>query len=101
VRIVTLLYNAAAAAIRWLLVAANTLGGIEVGLRLPPNLIPLGLLVEFQADLRLSIAPRRHLQNYSQVWTFPRDDGGPALRLFRPFTRLDFEFHDTRGGPFN
>ena len=96
-RIVTLLYNAAAAAIKWLLVAAITLGGIEVGLRLLPNLIPLGLLVEFQPDLRLSIAQRRHLQNYSQVWTFPRDDGGPALRLFRPFTRLDFEFHDTRG----
>jgi hypothetical protein len=94
VRIVTLLYNAAAAAIQWLLVAAITLGGIEVGLRLLPHLIPLTLLEEFQEDVRLRIAQRRHLQNYSQVWTLPRDDGGPALRLFRPFTSLDFNFRD-------
>ena len=95
-RIVTLFRNVAAAAIQWLLVAAITLGCIEVGLRLWPKLIPLILLKEFQEDVRLAIAQRRHLQNYSQVWTFPRDDGGPVLRLFQPFTRLDFEFHDTK-----
>lgn len=83
--------------IHWLLVAAITLGCFEVGLRLWPKLVPLSLLREFQKDLRLTIAQQLHLQNYSQVWTFPRDDDGPVLRLFKPFTRLDFEFRDTRG----
>lgn len=94
VRIVTLLHNAARVVIPWLLVAAITLGGIELGLRLLPNVIPLGLLEEFQENVRLTIAQRLHLQNYSQVWTFPRDDGGPALRLFKPFATLDFNFRD-------
>lgn len=93
-RIVTWFRNLVAAVIQWLLVAVIALGGIEVGLRLLPHLIPLTLLKEFQEDVRLTIAQRLHLPNYSQVWTLPRDDGGPVLRLFQPFTRLDFEFGD-------
>lgn len=94
--------NAAITVIRWLLLVAITLGCFEVGLRLWPKLVPLSLLREFQKDLRLTIAQRQHLQNYSQVWTFPRDDDGPVLRLFKPFTRLDFEFlTQAVGFPFN
>lgn len=93
----TLFRNVAVTVIRWLLLAAITLRCLEIGLGLWPKLVPLSLLREFQKDLRLTIAQRVHLQNYSQVFTFPRDDGGPVLRLFNPFTRLDFEFHDTRG----
>lgn len=88
--------NVAATAIQWIVVVVLTLVGIEVGLRLWPDLIPLTLLGEFQPEVRLKIAQRRHLQNYSQVWSFPRDDGGPMLRMFKPFTRLDYDFRDTK-----
>jgi hypothetical protein len=84
------------AAIKWSLVVAITLGGIEIGLRLFPDLIPLILLQRFQQDLRTKIAQRRHLQNESQVWILPRDDGGPTLKLFKPFTRLDYDFRNAK-----
>src|SRR5262245_48101770 len=70
---------------------------LELALRLVPSAIPLSLLTEFEPTLRSAIAKQRKLQRFKDMVLVPRDDGGPTLWLFKPFTRLDFEFHDTKG----
>jgi len=82
-------------ALRWLTVIAITMGGLEIGFRLAPGLIPEDLLQRFDRGLRIEIASRRYLPNESQTWNLERDDGGPPLKLFQPFSRIKFHFEDT------
>jgi hypothetical protein len=71
-------------------------GFLELGLRIFPNLIPIELLVNFQERLRVEIARRRHLPTVEDTVPIDRDDGGPPqrLRVFKPFTRMTYEFND-------
>ena len=61
----------------------------EIGLRLFPGLIPLNLLILFNEGPRVEIARRRELptKDWDTV-VVERDDGGPELRIYKPFTRL-------------
>jgi hypothetical protein len=61
-----------------------TAGLLEVGLRLAPEVIPLGVLADFEAGLRTRVADARGLPSASQVQVLERDDGGPVLKLYRP-----------------
>lgn len=71
-----------------------TLGLIEIALRALPGVIPLGLLKWFEPGVRLEIAQRRGLPNESQIRVLARDDGGPELRLFKPFSKLEMRYRD-------
>ena len=55
---------------------------LELGLRLVPSAIPLNLLVEFEPTLRSAIAKQRKLQRFEDTVLVPRDDGGPADRMW-------------------
>ena len=81
--------------LRWLIVLAITLAGIEVGLKLSPDLIPLSLLKSYQRDVRLDIARKRGLWNEGQMVEVPRDDGGPRLTVFAPNATIESIFRDT------
>lgn len=69
---------------------------LEVALRLFPSAIPLGLLVEFEASLRSQIARRRQLQRLEDTVIVPRDDGGPAERLwiYKPHVQITEPFDE-------
>ena len=71
-----------------------TLGLLEISLHLLPGAIPLGFLKKYEAGLRLEIAQRRGLPNQSQVWILERDDGGPELKLFKPFSTIEMRYRD-------
>lgn len=87
--------------------AAILVGGLEIGLRaFPAELIPISWLKRFQSDLRVEIAQRLALPNETQMWTLPRDDGGPPLKLYQPNVRTEQKFaaaetsdvtHDAQG----
>ena len=55
---------------------------LELALRLVPSAIPLNLLVEFEPTLRSAIAKQRKLQRFEDTVLVPRDDGGPADRMW-------------------
>lgn len=55
---------------------------LELALRLLPAAIPLNLLTEFEPALRSAIAKERKLQRVEDTVIIPRDDGGPADRLW-------------------
>jgi hypothetical protein len=77
-------------ALRW--TASATLAGalflitLEIGLRLFPQAVPLGVLLRFDPTLRSAIAARRDLTRRADTILVPRDDGGPPDRmwLYRP-----------------
>jgi hypothetical protein len=72
---------------------AILLGGLEFGLRaFPAELIPVGWLKRFQAEIRPEIAERLALPNRAQMWELPRDDGGPPLQLYKGGTRTRQRF---------
>lgn len=71
------------------LIVALTLIGLEGAVRLVPSAAPLNLLQHFESGLRVSIADRLGLPNRLKVRYFERDDGGPPLRTYLPFTELD------------
>jgi hypothetical protein len=77
-----------------LFTSALTLGLMEVALRIRPELISLDLLLRFQEEVALDVAKRRRLPNRSQVWELDRDDGGPPLKLFKPFTEIEVSYRD-------
>lgn len=68
-------------------------GGFEIALRAYPELISLSLLKRFHSELRLEIAQERSLWNESQMWVLERDDGGPTLKLFKPHSKIVYDFH--------
>jgi hypothetical protein len=55
---------------------------LELALRLVPGAIPLSLLTEFEPSLRSAIAKKRKLQRVEDTLIVPRDDGGPADRMW-------------------
>ncbi|MGB5259380.1 MAG: hypothetical protein WBO34_02525, partial [Gammaproteobacteria bacterium] len=79
--------------IAWLMSAGILLGGLEIGLRAYPDMIPLNLLQRFHTAPRLEIAQRRSLWNESQMQVLQRDDGGPTLKLFKPYSKIVYDFH--------
>ncbi|RMF00543.1 MAG: hypothetical protein D6768_12560 [Chloroflexi bacterium] len=72
-----------------------TLALIEVGLRLFPMVIPLELLVNFEQTPRAQIARRLGLPTKWDTVTLPRDDNGPELRIFKPYSRINTRIKDT------
>ncbi len=78
-----------------LVVVAIVMAGLEVGLRLAPGLIPEALLRHFFGPLRAQVAERTFLPHVSQSVLVERVDGGPPLRVLRPFTEVAFEYRDT------
>ena len=80
-------------ALGWLVFVAIVTGGLEISLRIMPDLIPLTLLKRFQKDTRLDIAQKRSLWNESQMWILEREDGGPILKLFKPHSKIAYDFH--------
>jgi hypothetical protein len=72
-------------------------GGFEIALRAYPELISLSLLKRFHSEPRLEIAQERSLWNESQMWVLERDDGGPTLKLFKPHSKIVYDFHSKYG----
>src|SRR6185436_13662803 len=58
------------------------LAPLELALRLFPGAVPLSLLTEFEPGLRSAIAKQRKLQRVEDTVLIPRDDGGPADRMW-------------------
>lgn len=68
---------------------------LEIGLRLFSELIPLDLLIHFDERPRAEIARKRGLP--TKKWDtvlLERDDGGPDLRIFNPFTRVTWPIEE-------
>ena len=58
----------------------------EISLRALPGIIPLALLTRFDPIIRSEIAERRELPPLNNTILVERDDGGPPLRILKPFT---------------
>jgi hypothetical protein len=69
---------------------------LELALRLFPGAIPLGLLTEFEPGLRSSIAKQRKLRRLEDTVLIPRDDGGPAERMwiYKPHAEITEPFDE-------
>jgi hypothetical protein len=65
-----------------------TLALIEAGLRLFPRSIPLDLLIHFDEQPRREIALKLGLKTRGETVFIERDDGGPDLTIFKPFTTV-------------
>ena len=59
---------------------------LELGLRLVPIVIPEAVLMDFNEVPRADIAEQRNLPSISDTVLVRRDDGGPELRIPKPFT---------------
>ncbi len=79
----------------WAFSVALTLALLEAGLRVFPEAVPLALLKRFERELRLEIAERRQLPNETQTYALERDDGGPPIRVFKPFSSVRYGLEDT------
>lgn len=78
-----------------LLSLAFTFFLIEAGLQLFPTLVPIDLLVYFNETPRTKIARSQGLP--TKEWdtiVLARDDGGPELRLFKPYTPLKYSIKE-------
>jgi hypothetical protein len=71
-----------------------TLALIELGLRVLPQVLPLPLLIYFAEQPRTEIAQRRNLPTQWGTVVVERDDGGPELRIFKPFTQISLPGHE-------
>jgi hypothetical protein len=69
-------------------------GILEAGLRLFPALVPPAILGQFPQELRAEIARARQLPTADDTVLLTRDDGGPPLRMFKPFTKITWDFDD-------
>ena len=69
---------------------------LELALRLVPSAIPLNLLTEFEPTLRSAIAKQRKLQRVEDTVLLPRDDGGPAERMwiYKPAVEVTVPFDE-------
>ena len=65
---------------------------LEAALRLFPALIPPALLFKYPEQLSYKIAPDLFPKRNGLV--FPRDDGGFAFRITKPFTNITFPYYD-------
>ncbi|MEW5960200.1 MAG: SGNH/GDSL hydrolase family protein [Chloroflexota bacterium] len=77
-----------------LLSLAFTLLLIEAGLRFFPKVIPLDLLIQFNDKPRTEIARRVGLKTKGETILLNRDDGGPELRIFKPYTTVVWPIED-------
>lgn len=66
---------------------------LEAGLRIAPQAIPLDVLIRYEPTLRSEIAARRKLQRRADTEPIPRDDGGPADRLWKFKGDIDVTQH--------
>ncbi len=84
-----------------LLSVAIFLAALEAGLRLIPAAIPLAMLQHFEPELRSHIASRRNLSTKKDTVLVPRDDGGPADRMwiYRPEAEIHYDFDEPRTVP--
>lgn len=84
--------------IRFLLATAYIVGGtllvVEIGLRLVPAAVPLGLLLHFNPEIRAALARELDLTVRSDMVTVPRDDMGPGLWLYPPHYEDFFPYRD-------
>jgi hypothetical protein len=71
-----------------------TVAAAEVMLRQFPGVIPIGLLEALPPGLRATTAQARQLPTVSDTVLLTRDDGGPPLRLYKPFTTITYDFSD-------
>lgn len=72
-----------------------TLVLFEVGLRFVPHIIPLNLLVLFNEDIRTEIALKRGLPTKEDTTLIERDDEGPEIRIYKPFTERTWYIQET------
>lgn len=66
---------------------------VEIGLRVVPTAIPTRVLMYFEPELRATAATGR-FSTRRDVIELKRDDGGPILRIWKPFTRKPYDFQD-------
>ncbi len=72
---------------------------LEIGLRIVPNIIPPKVLINFEPTLREKAA-RGWLPTYSDTIILNRDDNGPPLRIWKPFTKVTYYDSDVPGDTF-
>lgn len=65
----------------------------EGTLRLLPSAVPTNVLLYFEPGLRSRIARGRY-STHDETILLERDDGGPKLRVFKPFTHKVYETED-------
>jgi hypothetical protein len=66
---------------------------LEVALRVAPVLIPTHALLHFEPELRSRIAKGR-FSTRDETVVLERDDGGPEMRIYRPFTEIPYRIED-------
>jgi hypothetical protein len=67
---------------------------LEAGLRFFPEVIPLDLLIHFHLKPKAEIARNRGLPTMWDTFPLERDDGGPEIRLYKPFTIVAWAVED-------
>ena len=75
-------------------VAAICMVLLEGLLRLYPAAIPLSMLVDFDADVRESVAKQLALPTQSEQVPVARDDGGPPLSIYSPNQIIRSRYRD-------
>jgi len=68
-------------------------GTLEAALRIVPRSIPTTVLLRFEPGLRTRIA-RGRFSTHDETILLERDDGGPKLRVWRPFIDKLYEIDD-------
>lgn len=72
---------------------------LEVGLRIIPNIIHPKLLINFEPRLREKVA-QGWLPTYGDTIIVNRDDNGPPLRIWKPYTKITHYDSDVPGDVF-
>jgi lysophospholipase L1-like esterase len=72
---------------------------LEVALRVAPVLVPTHALRRFEPGLRGRIAKGRFSTNDETV-ILERDDGGPEMRIYKPFTTIPYRIDDPGSAKF-
>lgn len=68
---------------------------LEIGLRIFPALVPLPLLPHYHPEPRSAIALARNLPVKKwHTYRLNRDDGGPELRVYKPFAQRQWVLDD-------
>jgi len=66
---------------------------LEVALRIAPVLVPTNVLRHFEPGLRSRIAKGR-FSTQDETVVLERDDGGPEMRVYMPFTEVPYRIED-------
>ncbi len=67
---------------------------IEIILRIVPSAIPLNFLVFFNKNVRTEIAIKQGLPTAKGTTLIDRDDGGPELRIHKPFAERTWDIKE-------